>query len=168
MKIHVAAEENRAPANDVLVAETARLAHHVRATDTPPLNGAPICIGKVCEVSIDGVWVPCIALLPNAVIHLAGIGGNVAERLESVLVPKKGQRWYRPVNVNGVPLRCFVIRISDLDANVDVIRIIDRVRVALASGRYYLILPKPDWVKIAAMLDVATPTCADLAEEGSC
>lgn len=72
------------------------------------------------------------------------------------------------MNVNGVPLRCFVIRISDVDANVDVIHIIDRVRVALASRRYYLILPKPDWAMIIAMLDVATPTCDYLAEEGSC
>jgi hypothetical protein len=181
MEIHFTVEESHTSANDVLGSEIDQIVQHIRTAVAPrnfclkTPHDDEICIGKMFETTIDGVKVPCVALIPSAVIRLAGLDHSVTRRLKSVLVPDSDGRWSRTVSINGVPLRCFVIRLSDYNKSVDgshlnddVRRIIDLVRAAIMSDRYYLMAPKLDrvWVdaKVTVMIDGATLTSDGLAK----
>jgi hypothetical protein len=172
--IHIAVQESRPSTNALFSREIDQLVQHIRTAIEPLQSGLvgiepppndPICIGKVCKAKIDGVLVPCVALIPNTVICLAGIGGGVNRRLESVLVSGKGQRYTRGVSFNGVTLQCLVIPLSDFCESVDedVSRIINLVRATIASGRYYLIPAKPDRAKVTVTIDVSAFASGDLA-----
>ncbi len=176
MKIHFTIEASGVSTKDVLVTEIARLAQYIQMAAAGDLQLEPprddqICIGRIYEVTIDDIKVPCVALIVNAVICLPGMGGRVAHRLDSVLVPEKTQRWHRSVLINGRSRPCFVIRLSDFYKGVDASRltdeqrrIFDRVHRAIASNRYYLIPAKSEPPTIDVSIDGVTLTADGLAK----
>ncbi|MHB1210252.1 MAG: hypothetical protein ACYC1I_11195 [Acidimicrobiales bacterium] len=194
--IQIKVQESRSSTNALFAREMDQLVQHIRMAIAPknlyvkppqsgpvciepPQDGA-ICIGRVFRTSIKGVSVPCIALIPGALVSIAGIGDNPRKHLESALVQGQDGRWFRSVRFNGVVIKCFVIRLSDFNKSdggqmgatarpCDNMRhTFDLVRAVMATGRYYLIPPKPTWVratvKVTAMLDVSALTSDDLAE----
>lgn len=176
MEIQFLIKRDTAPTKDVLMHEIARLAEYIQVAAASGLHPEPphdgqICIGRIYEVTIDDIKVPCVALIVNAVICLPGMGGRVSHRLENVLVPAKGERWHRSVLINGRSRPCFVIRLSDFNENAggfhltdDQRRILDRVHRAIASHRYYLVATETDPVKLDVLIDGVPLTPKGLAK----
>lgn len=178
MEIQFTIDASGVSTKDVLVGEIARLAQYIQMAAAGDFYSEPprddqICIGRIYEVTIAGVKVPCVALIVNTVICLPGMGGRVAHRLESVLVPGKSQRWHRSVLINGHSQPCFVIRLSDFNQSADrdgphltddQRRIFDRVHRAIASDRYYLIPTKSEPPNIDVSIDGVTLTAKGLAK----
>ena len=178
MEIQFTIDASGVSTKDVLVGEIARLAQYIQMAAAGDFYSEPprddqICIGRIYEVTIAGVKVPCVALIVNTVICLPGMGGRVAHRLESVLVPGKSQRWHRSVLINGHSQPCFVIRLSDFNQSADrdgphltddQRRIFDRVHRAIASDRYYLIPTKSEPPTIDVSIDGVTLTAKGLAK----
>lgn len=77
------------------------------------------CIGEKKDIDIDGVLTPCIALIPSEVKKLPGMLSNLGHRLTSVLVRGKDAKQIRTVRINGDPVKCFVIRLSDYNKGID-------------------------------------------------
>lgn len=75
-------------------------------------------LGVDTKAQVDGVWVECIALLPGILGQIVG-PNNLAARLDKLLIRDKAGKRTRPVNVDQVKARCFVIPKSAW-GNIDV------------------------------------------------
>ena len=88
---------------------------YVIRTSGQPAIPPEIAVGITTEVKIDGVWTECIALFPGIVAKFVG-HRNLPARLDKLLIRDKAGKRTRPVNVDQLKPRCFVIRKSDFDA----------------------------------------------------
>lgn len=86
-----------------------------------PTSSKQTCIGVSVKkpIKIDGIETNCIALIPSVVGKIIGNQHNLKRRMASVLIPDNDGNLTRNININGVQVRCLVIRKSDFNRGTE-------------------------------------------------